>query len=352
MVIGSGHVMRCLALADGLAGRGAHCHFICREHPGHVMALIAKRGFGVTALPAAGADDGESGAGHTAWLGCDWQTDAHQTCAILPSLESDWLVVDHYALDQRWERQVRFHCKKLMVIDDLADRPHCADLLLDQNLGRRHQDYDGLVAPICDVLAGPDFALLRAEFSALREGSIARRANPQLKHILVTMGGVDLANGTASVLAALAGCALARDCHITVVMGATAPWLDQVRECAASMPWPTKVLVDIADMAGRMAVSDLAIGAGGSTSWERCCLGLPTLLVVVADNQRPGAIALQGAGAARLIGDMDQIAVELPLAIADFSNGVGLMQMSVAAAAVTSGQGVAKVIRAMAALHD
>lgn len=350
LLMGSGHVMRCLTLADGLAARGAECHFISREHSGHALALIAQRGFAVTALPV-GDGAGAAAAGHAAWLGCDWQSDAQQTGAILASVQSDWLVVDHYALDRRWEQRLRPHCKRLMVLDDLADRPHDCDLLLDQNLGRQQHDYAALVPPGCRLLAGPDYALLRPEFAALRGESLARRADPQLRQVLVTMGGVDLADATSRVLATLAGGCLAPACRVTVVMGASAPWLNEVRELAARMPCPTEVLVNISDMDKWMAASDLAIGAGGSTSWERCCLGVPTLLVVLAENQRSGAHALQAAGAAYLIGDVDQIGVELPLAIAALRKGSGLKQMSAAAAAVTEGLGVAQVLQAMELSH-
>jgi UDP-2,4-diacetamido-2,4,6-trideoxy-beta-L-altropyranose hydrolase len=347
LAIGTGHVMRCLTLAEALSAQGGRCHFICRAHPGHMLGLIARRGFAVTVLPVAALQ-----AGDVSWLGCDWQTDARETAETLASLDSDWLVVDHYGLDQRWEKALQPYYQRLMVIDDLADRPHRCDVLLDQNLGRVPGDYAALVPTACGVLAGPTYALLRGEFSALRDASLARRVNPFLNRVLVTMGGVDLVNATAHVLAALAQSALPQDCRITVVMGAAAPWLDQVRDLAARLPWATEVLVNISDMARRMAESDLAIGAAGSTSWERCCMGLPTVLVVLADNQRPGAAALQCAGAAQLIGDVDQIAMALPGVVEALSHGHELKRLSSAAAAITDGRGVDKVLRAMEVGHD
>jgi UDP-2,4-diacetamido-2,4,6-trideoxy-beta-L-altropyranose hydrolase len=359
LVIGSGHVMRCLTLAEALSAQGAKCHFICRAQPGHMLELIARRGFSVSALPvparqaAASAPDGPGrDAGHSSWLGCDWQADARETADILASLDSDWLVVDHYGIDQRWEEALQSYYKQLLVIDDLADRPHRSDVLLDQNLGRTPQDYAALVPAACQVLTGPKYALLHAEFSVLRAASMAGRVNPSLKRVLVTMGGVDLPNATARVLVALADSALPQDCRITVVMGEAAPWLEQVRELATRLPWPTEVVVNISDMARRMADSDLAIGAAGGTSWERCCVGLPTVLVVLADNQRAGATALQASGAARLVGDVDQIAVALPATLAALNHGHELRQLSSAAAAITDGQGVGKVLRAMGVQHD
>jgi UDP-2,4-diacetamido-2,4,6-trideoxy-beta-L-altropyranose hydrolase len=309
--IGSGHVMRCLTLADALRAQGAQCCFISRAHPGNLIDAIALRGYEVKTLPATvqqaqaainfdkQLNDGQNVAlAHAAWLGCNWKTDAAQSAKALAELQPDWLVVDHYAIDQQWETALTPRYKKLMVIDDLADRSHQCDLLLDQNLGRQPQDYRELVPVECQVLTGPQYALLRPEFAALRQYSLQRRQTSRLKNILITMGGVDQPNATGQTLQALQTCALLPDCRITVVMGMAAPWLKNVQELATRMPWPTEVLVNISNMAQRMADSDLAIGAAGSTSWERCCLGVPTLMVVLAENQQEIAFALESVGAA------------------------------------------------------
>ena len=345
--IGTGHVMRCLTLADALTADGATCTFVCREHPGHLVDHIHARGHAVHALPApASGEPAREVPAHARWLGADWETDARQTAETLtlpgrPVV--DWLVVDHYALDARWEGALRGSRDRLLAIDDLADRPHACDLLLDQNLGRDAADYAALVPEHCRLLVGPRYALLRPEFAALRESSLRRRAEPALRHLLITMGGVDRPNATGRVLEALPACPLPADCRITVVVGARSPWRDAVRAVAATLPWRTEVLADVADMARLMAESDLAIGAAGGTALERCCLGLPSLLVVLADNQRPGAAALESHGAARLLGDPAAIAANLPAAIAALLTGSALADMSRAAGAVTQGRGTAEV---------
>jgi UDP-2,4-diacetamido-2,4,6-trideoxy-beta-L-altropyranose hydrolase len=367
--MGSGHVMRCLTLADALRAQGAQCHFISRAHPGHLLDLIRQRGYTVNSLvapvkPAQAAikkiantdQDTQQNQppepSHAAWLGSTWQTDAEQTASILADLQPDWLVVDHYALDQRWEAALKPHYKKLMVIDDLADRHHQCNLLLDQNLGRQPQDYADLVPTNCQVLTGAHYALLRPEFAALRPYSLQRRqAQPTLHQLLITMGGVDQPNSTGQVLQALKTCALPPACRITVVMGLTAPWLEDVRELAAQMPWPTEVVVNVNDMAQRMADSDLAIGAAGSTSWERCCLGLPTLMVVLAENQQLGAHALESAGAALSVGELGDIATQLPLAVAELIDSIRWNRMSFAASGVTDGGGVNRVLTAMGVVN-
>ncbi len=358
--IGTGHVMRCLTLADAFKAQGAECYFISRAFPGHSLEYINQRGFGVMALPVrlppspntiVTCDSAEEPV-LVSSLGGDWQTDVQQSDAMLASLEPDWLVVDHYALDLRWEVALRPHYRKLLVIDDLADRPHHCDLLLDQNLGRQPQDYASLVPTLCQVLTGPKYALLRPEFAALRPYSLQRRKQPTLERLLITMGGVDLPNATGQVLRVLKGCPLPHDCRISVVMGPQAPWLQSIQELAAQMPWSTEVLVNINDIAQRMADSDLAVGAAGSTSWERCCLGLPTLLVVLAANQWPGARALHEVQAARLIGGVSEIAAQLPLAVRALTQGLELMNMSNTASALTNGQGACKVLQALGALND
>jgi UDP-2,4-diacetamido-2,4,6-trideoxy-beta-L-altropyranose hydrolase len=348
--IGTGHVMRCLTLADALKARGARCHFITRCHPGHLMSAIRKRGHEVTSLPAStsGFLPQPQLPPHAAWLGEDWQTDAEQTLAALVTLRPEWLIVDHYALDAQWEAELRPHCSKLMVIDDLADRPHECDLLLDQTYGRAPADYTPWVPAECTLLCGSQYALLRPEFAALREYSLRRRELPQLKHLLITMGGVDKDNATGMVLDAINGSALPHDCHITVVMGAMAPWLDDVRQQAAALSWSTDVKVDVSDMAQLLADSDLAIGAAGTTSWERCCLGVPTVMVVLAANQLGLARSLENSGAAWVLHEAADISDHLPKLLKRISDASARRgEVSRAAFAITDGQGVNAVVDRM-----
>jgi UDP-2,4-diacetamido-2,4,6-trideoxy-beta-L-altropyranose hydrolase len=364
MQMGSGHVMRCLTLADALKAQGAQCQFISRQHPGHLLEAIHQRGYKVNSMAApvqqaqaaikndnTQPNETTQTLAHAAWLGCDWQTDAAQTADILATLQPDWLVVDHYALDQRWESALQRHYKRLMVVDDLADRPHNCDLLLDQNLGRQRQDYASLVPATCQVFTGPRYALLRPEFAALRDYSLKRRANAQhkqIKQVLITMGGVDLTNATGQVLEALKACPLPADCRITVVMGATAPGLAQVQELAQQMPWPTSVLVNITDMAQHMANSDLAIGAAGSTSWERCCLGLPTLMFVLADNQKVAAAHLEQAGVANCLTLDGQLQRQIQERLQYFLNQSDqLGQMSILSSEITDGNGAQRIVSIM-----
>lgn len=350
--IGTGHVMRCLTLADAMRERGAHCTFIGRVHDGHLMDLVEHRRHKALRLPL--RSDGYAAAAtpaHAVWLGTDWATDAQQSQQLLVNEAVDWLVVDHYALDDRWEQAMRTNSKRLMVIDDLADRSHDCDLLLDQNLGRDCADYSDLLKPNTATLIGPTYALLRPAFAQLRPYSLARRIHPQFKRLLITMGGVDKDNVTGQVLNVLQKCQLPIDMQITVVMGPHAPWLREVKEQATQTQVPTQVLVGVDQMAQLMADSDLAIGAAGGTSWERCCLGLPTVLLVLAPNQHAGAQALFKSGAAITLENAQQLQdlfrsmdYEAPLRNT-------LQQMSVACAALTAGNGAMHVAQMLEQCH-
>ncbi|AMY03617.1 hypothetical protein A4R29_15205 [Mesorhizobium ciceri biovar biserrulae] len=341
--IGTGHVMRCLTLADALRERGAESLFICRLHNGHLMNLIAERGYTAVALPKPPTEIIEVCAvpPHACWLGSDWARDAEQTRHAIGAV--DCLVVDHYGLDRRWEEKLHSACRYLMVIDDLADRRHDCDLLLDQSLGRTEGDYDGLLGNQAIRLLGPDYALLRPEFAQLRAESLARRVQPKLEHLLLTMGGVDKENVTGAVLDALDEGNLPPNLRITVVMGPHAPWIDQVRIRAAAMRYPTRVLVGVSNMARLMAESDIAIGAAGSTSWERCCMGLPSFVLVLADNQHAVAEALQVSGAVVALQKPSQVVTHLEERLVSGTVGQFLLDLSNAAARVTDGEGVSRI---------
>jgi UDP-2,4-diacetamido-2,4,6-trideoxy-beta-L-altropyranose hydrolase len=347
--IGTGHVMRCLTLASALREQGAICRFVTRGHTGHLAERVRANGFDVALLARAVPTEARSATtAHDAWLAAAWAQDAEQTIAALGAESVDWLVVDHYGLERRWETALQRHTRRLLVIDDLADRAHTCDLLLDHNLGRSASDYTSHARAACGVLAGPRFALLRPQFGRARERGLRRRQQPALRRLLVALGGVDAGDATGAVLDALQRCELPPDLTICVVMGAHAPALAGVREHAARMRCPTEVRVDVDDMAGLMADADLAIGAAGGSAWERCCVGLPTLLVVLAANQEAGARALQAEGAAILLGASSALAEVLPGAMRQCVSADRLAALSAAASQVADGAGAARVLDQMA----
>lgn len=344
--IGTGHVMRCLTLARALREVGADCHFITRDLEGHRVKYIEQGGFEVSLLPRPCERVFEDKPAHAFWAGVSWEQDAEETRAVLAIHSPDWLVVDHYAFDARWEKSARPDGCRLLVIDDLADRPHDCDLLIDQNLGRDVTDYAGLVPEHCECLVGPQFALLRPEFAKMRAQSLAGRAGRGLRHLLITMGGVDKDDATSAVLGALRSSVLSEELRITVIMGSHAPALERVRRLAKDMPWPTEVAVDVKDMAARMASADLAIGAAGSTTWERCCLGLPSIVVEIAPNQARIARAVSEAGAALVLGSPRALDFKnhLRCALTEVADINRLAELSKKSASICSGRGLDRLL--------
>lgn len=285
--IGTGHVMRCLTLARSLHEQGAEISFICRHLPESLSALIKEHGHQVMVLAAADHESCVSrpnGTAHAMWLGVEQIQDARDTIAVLgTNAPYDWLIVDHYGLDAQWEKAVRRCAKNILVIDDLADREHDCDVLLDQNYYAAMSDrYTGRVPAGCVLLFGSRYALLRNEFGELRK-SVAPR-DGAVKRLLVFFGGMDSHNVTSVTLEAILR--LGRDAAMDtdVVIGDGHPARDAIRHRCDSMG--IRCHVQTPHMAELMAKADLAIGAGGTATWERCALGLPTMVLCLADNQR------------------------------------------------------------------
>lgn len=279
--IGTGHLMRCLTLADALRKQGASTHFVCRHISADLADMVMQAGHQLIRLP--GQADGDIGAlAHSAWLGTSQAQDGAETAAAMAGHDCDWLIVDHYALDASWQRMMRPHASRICVIDDLADRQHDCDVLLDQNLYlNADQRYQDKVPGNCRKLLGPQYALLRDEFTDARRLACVR--GDQVRRILISFGGIDAANYTSAAVQALSKLHLV-DVQVDVVIGASHPFREAIIEACKDFGFFCHVQTK--RMAQLMLDADLAIAAGGSSSWERCCVGLPSMVVAVADNQR------------------------------------------------------------------
>lgn len=300
--IGTGHFMRCLTLADELKKQGAYICFISRNLPPHLIEMLNTKEVEYISLITDATQEPIDELAHSNWLGTSQAQDAQATVQALASQSWDWVIVDHYGLDERWEKAVRAKCKKLMVIDDLADRQHDCDVLLDQNYYVEMQArYVSKVPAHCQLLLGPRYALLREEFRTLREKVKVRTGD--VKKILVFFGGVDADNFTSLALQALSE--LNITLQVDVVIGSQHPNREQVRQACINYGFICHV--QTTRMAELMAEADLAIGAGGSASWERCCLGLPALLIAVSGNQINIAKSLDSVGACNYLGERDAI---------------------------------------------
>lgn len=342
--IGGGHVMRCLTLADFIAHSGGRCHFVCGEITSAMADRVQGQGHDLTRIPSLAPPHDPDVPWDFRIMGPDDQhADALASARAIEPSRADWIIVDHYGLDRAWEaaaKAAQGSTVSIMAIDDLANRPHDCDLLLDQTFGRAPDSYQKLTKPPARILAGAKFALLRPEFVAWRSIALKRRERmTQARHLLISLGGTDVGGITARVLeeALLADYPFAID----VVIGRDAPSLSAVRTIGAERE-DVRVHVDVAEMAPLMARADMAIGAAGGTSWERCCLGLPTLAISLAANQSYIAEQLDHAGAHRLAPSAGGSAFRQALT-GLARDGVALKRMSALAAGVTDGQGCERV---------
>src|SRR5579883_3311653 len=332
-----GHLTRCLTLADALRERGAEIVFLSAPSTAAWRASVEGRGYEIRILapgsasplhhashgpppplsgggeaPSSPAERGrgtarsavEGATAHGDWLPWDWRTDAAATIAAIDA-PLDWLIVDHYALEENWERALRAAAARIMAIDDLADRPHDCDLLLDQNAQDEAKDrYAGLVPPAARRLIGPRYALLRPQFAAAR----GRARDGSVKRILVFMSTTDPKGATLLALEALSAPRLAA-IPVDVVIGSSSPHLEAIKARAAARGAAT-VHVDAVDMAALCATADLAVGTGGVAALERCCMGLPTVAMSIAANQKQGLSALAAASAIYHLGDYEDCSSE------------------------------------------
>jgi UDP-2,4-diacetamido-2,4,6-trideoxy-beta-L-altropyranose hydrolase len=279
--IGTGHFVRCLTLADELIKQGAHIRFISRNLPLHLIEMLNAKGMECISLITVASQEPIDGLAHSSWLGTSQAQDAQATIQALADQSWDWIIVDHYALDELWERAVHVSCKKLMAIDDLADRQHDCDVLLDQNYYADTQKrYIGKVPAHCQLFLGPRYALLREEFRTLREKVKVRTGD--VKKIFVFFGGVDADNYTNLAIQALAELNITLE--VDVVIGAQHPNREQIKQACIANSFICHI--QTTRIAELMVDADLAIGGGGTATWERCCLGLPTISFCLAENQR------------------------------------------------------------------
>lgn len=320
--------MRCLTLADALSRAGWTCAVACNREARAIVPALAESGHEI--VPFDIGADGEAAALANHWSrGCDL------------------LVVDHYERDTAFETACRPWARQILVIDDLANRPHNSDLLLDQTPDRQERDYRPLVPSRCSLFLGGDYALLRPQFLAIRKDALVRRRKRKgVQRFLVSLGASDPGNVTATIVAGIKASGI--NTAIDVVVGTASQHTADLRRKVETMQ-DVSIHVGATDMATLMARADIAIGAGGTTSWERCCLGLPTLLVVTAENQNVVAATLERLGAARRLGSAqsltpEQVAGAVGALIADDQ---ALHTMADNAASICDGHGALRVCCAL-----
>jgi UDP-2,4-diacetamido-2,4,6-trideoxy-beta-L-altropyranose hydrolase len=334
--------MRCCTLADGLRARGARALFVCRYLPDSLRAALETRGHDVARLDGDDANDHEpAGLEHSHWLGATQARDAEQSLRAATGYRPDWMIVDHYGIDVRWERMVRPHVARLMAIDDLADRQHDCEVLLDQNLVEDlDRRYEGRVPETCESLLGVRYALLGPAYADLRQSVQPRVA---VRRILIFFGGSDHHNLTGRALDAVLS--LGRhDVRVDVVVSLNGASAADVEKVAARSKTVT-CHRGLPTLAPLFASADLAIGSFGATSWERLCLGVPTLAVLMARNQREVAAALDCAGLAVCIGSTESVTVDsIAQRVSEVLSTADIATWSARCMEFCDGQGTQRVI--------
>lgn len=281
--IGSGHLMRCLALAEELHNSTKEIQIIlvCRELPSSQQDFIFSRGYSLKLLPNQPGCNSENELFHAGWLKVSQKQDAIDTLKALENFDVEWLVVDHYAIDCKWEEILRSRIKKIAVIDDLADRHHVCDLLVDQNFHANALNrYDHKVPETCKLLLGPKYALLRNEF--LLASPCTERLFFSARRILICFGGVDYQNHTYATLQVVA--AIGGSLEVDVVVGVQCPHIHLIQKLCIAYGY--KLHIQTKNIASLMIGADLSIGSGGVSLWERCAMGLPSIVLATTHNQK------------------------------------------------------------------
>ena len=335
--------MRCLTLANALSAEGWEIVFVAAAITPSLAKRITDSAHELLRIPALPGFERAGVDWHERRLSEEAQhLDADATRAAAG--HTDWIIVDHYLLDASWHRAAKCFATQIMVIDDLANRAYECDLLLDQTLGRVGSDYQDLVEDRARILPGPAFALLRPEFAAERRAALDRRRQPRpVARILISIGTTDPEGITARVVNDLL--LAAPNCLLDVVVSADGATSSPLNKLAAEHR-SIRLHAGTDRMAELMHDADLAVGACGSTSWERCCLGLPSISILLADNQQMIAAELEKAGAHIIVDRND--ALDLSSAVQRLVSDTSLRQrMSAAAFSIVDDHGTGRVIAAM-----
>lgn len=312
--IGAGHLSRCLTLAHALKLSDVEqCIFILKSHQGDFGHYIKECGYIVEYIPLEFSPDYTS-SDYREWVGGSASNDALSTLNCLENHNyeyGDLLVVDHYGLDITFEEILKKNINNICVIDDLVNRKHDCDFLVDQTCGRQESEYRHLLPNKAVVLAGEDYSLLRAEFLGLRAAAMLRRKNfTTIKNVFINFGSTDPTNMTTHIVNLLSKSSYLNRYNLTVVLGRNSPNIDAVKACLAKYSGKVDLVLDAKNMAELIYEADVAIGAAGATTWERCALGLPSVLIKTAENQSTVIDRVIGFGVA-VIYDIESNLVEL-----------------------------------------
>lgn len=333
--IGTGHLVRCLTLANRFKSRGEESIFLCQHLDGEMTSQVESAGFEVLHIDSNKADQKSLES-----------RDAFETLRLLGKRSASRIVVDHYDLSLEWEESVTPHVDSVVVIDDLTDRQHRCDLLLNQNLVHSNDlSNSRKFTGASRTLLGPKFALLQPEYALFR--TARPTGSSRVGSISVFMGGSDPDNVTELVVRSLVGMELV-DVNVDVVVGNVNPNHARLRSMFENQP-SINFHTNLSSLAPLLAMSDIAIGAGGTSNWERMCIGVPPIVIDIADNQRQICVDLAKAGLIEHIGSSDSISTaDIQDAVQRFLTQSGLRrQYSLQGQITVDGLGADRVTEAL-----
>lgn len=346
-VIGTGHIMRCLRLAKKLKNLGKKCFFICSDHKGNLIEKIQREGFEVRIIKKRrkiySKKINTNKLQHFDWLGSSMEDDAKQTIKIFEKRKIELLIIDHYAIDKSWEMKLRPFTKKIMVIDDLADRHHACDLLLDQNLVYNFKKrYKNLLPQKTNLLLGPRFALLDPHYSKLHKKTLIKSG--KIKRVIIFFGGADQENLT-GLSTHIFTKFNKNEILFDVIVSKKNIFYSQIMKLSQKNKNIT-LHNELPSLAPLIYKADLAIGAAGSNTWERCCLGTPSIIIISGTNQKKIAQAMKEAGVAIVLEQNLNLKKEIEKAFILLSTNKRLyLKMSKKAFSICDGEGINRVIK-------
>lgn len=326
-LMGTGHVMRCLALALELREQGCEVSFAAAELTDGISALLEKEAFATIPLS------------HTTSLGELGRFTA-QPC--------DWLIVDHYGLDAKWESEARRYSRRILVIDDLPNRRHdCDGLLVAHLLNEDDRRFDRLVPQGCRKLFGPRFALLRREFHTARQAPAIPGQGPPVR-VFVSLGGVDSGNETAKVVRGLALVAEQRPLVVDVVVGLANPYRHDLADAISSLSGFT-LHVQPPSIVQVMRGAILSVSAGGISVFERLTMGIANIAISIAENQTAILEEYGQAGYLRYLGESGAVSADqIATAVIDLlANKTELVSLGRRGATLVDGLGARRVAEMM-----
>lgn len=353
--IGHGHLFRCLTLAKVLREYGLSSAFVCKAHPGHQQETVQASGFDCYLLPCASGAEVDP-ADYATWVGGPVDEDADATMDVATAAAGgdesvEAIVVDHYGLGRVWEQRFLRQGMKVWAIDDLANRRHVVSGLLDSGMGRTGADYAGLLQPGAVTLTGIDYTLLRPSFAALRSHCTERQSGDH-PTLLIMFGGVDRQDWSARILSTLVDGWAGEALLVKVVLGSGYSGKPRLEKMAANAGFAVEIMQGIDDVAEVMASADLCVGGGGTAAWERCCLGLPTMMLQLAPNQAHNCRTLALAGAAICVPDPEREPPSAAAVLDLLADRERLAQIGSAAALLVDGYGARRVASHLLGIVD